>query len=276
MNNYAYVTVLTNIKYIPGVRALARSLKDTKSKYPLYLLIPEDKEDILLGLSENDKRLIGEDNIIKQPNVMVPSTVEYNDSYWRYTFFKLQSMRCTQFEKIILLDSDMLIQNNIDNLFACAHYSAAVAGHTRMNKWVQLNSGLMVMEPSNDLADKLISLIPHTVKKREAEGRDSGDQDVFQEAFPRWEDNKELCLKENYNCFYSDVSYVVKAYKCRVSDISVIHFIGQQKPWMYSKIDELKIVLKNYIRNPLIAGEQTKILFKYIKYTKDIENKKEI
>ena len=269
MKNYAYITVLTNTKYIPGVRALAKSLKEVKSQYPLYVLIPEDREDILIEFSETDKRLIGEDKIIRQPNIKVPSTMEESDSYWKYTFFKLQSVRCTQFEKIILLDSDMLIQNNIDNLFNCYHYSAAVAGHTRVKEWVMLNSGLMVMEPSDDFADKLIELIPQTVERRKKEGLNSGDQDVFQEAFPRWKENKELLLDETYNCFFSDVSYVIKEYKCRVRDISVIHFIGSKKPWMYSTKEMIKIIAKDYVKNPLIAGKKNRILSKYIRYTKE-------
>lgn len=269
MRNFAYITVLTNTKYIPGVRALARSLKEVKSKYPLYLLIPEDGEDILFGFSENDREIFGKDRIIRQPNVKVPSEMENSDSYWKYTFFKLQSMRCTQFDKIILLDSDMLIQNNIDELFSSSHYSAAVAGKTRMNQWEMFNSGLMVMEPSNKFADKLVKLIPQTVEKRKKEGLSSGDQDVFQEAFPKWKYNKELCLDEIYNCFFLDIDYVCKAYDCKVEELFVIHFYGARKPWEYDRFETFKILKNKYMKNPFVAIKMTKVIKKYISYTKD-------
>lgn len=272
MGRNAYITVLTNTRYIPGVRALAKSLKEVKSQYPLYVLVPEDMADVLGTLTENDKKLIGEDNIIKQPNIKIPSTMEESDSYWKYTFFKLQSMRCTQFDKIILLDSDMLIQNNIDDLFNRHHYSASVAGHTRVKEWVMFNSGLMVMEPSDAFADKLIKLIPQTVERRKKEGLNSGDQDVFQEAFPRWKDNKELCLDETYNCFFLDIDYVCKAYECKAEDLYVIHFYGARKPWEYQRSEIKKLLRNKYLKNPFIAYKMTKILNKYIKYTLDETN----
>lgn len=45
-NSYAYITVLTNLDYLPGVKALNKGLLKVKSKYPLFVLIPKDKEDL--------------------------------------------------------------------------------------------------------------------------------------------------------------------------------------------------------------------------------------
>lgn len=46
-NLYAYITVLTNESYIPGVQALAESLRRVNSKYRLIILVPTERRDAL-------------------------------------------------------------------------------------------------------------------------------------------------------------------------------------------------------------------------------------
>lgn len=45
--DYIYLTALTNERYIPGVMALIRSLKEVGTKYDIAIMIPESQEDIL-------------------------------------------------------------------------------------------------------------------------------------------------------------------------------------------------------------------------------------
>jgi len=42
MENYSYISLLTNDNYIYGIILLAESLKQVKSKYPLKVLITKD------------------------------------------------------------------------------------------------------------------------------------------------------------------------------------------------------------------------------------------
>ena len=42
MENYSYISLLTNDTYIYGILLLNESLKKVKSKYPLNVLITED------------------------------------------------------------------------------------------------------------------------------------------------------------------------------------------------------------------------------------------
>ncbi len=55
---YAFVTALTNDRYIPGLRALKRSLDLVNSRYPLVVLIPESESKLAETVSE-DKALSG-------------------------------------------------------------------------------------------------------------------------------------------------------------------------------------------------------------------------
>lgn len=228
-----YITVLTNDRYIPGVRALRRSLRAVKSAHDLVILVPESRAEELRGALERNAVLDGNCTLCVKPNVpaVCPEGVDLGGHYWANTFFKLSAARCTEFAKVILLDSDMLITRNLDHLFDAPSYSAVAAGHCARPEWVKLNSGLMVLEPDEALYARLLESIRPAILRRSREGNHTGDQDVFQEAFPDWEEHEELHLPEIYNCFFKNVRALAEKEAIRPEEIAVLHFIGEEKPW---------------------------------------------
>lgn len=230
-----YMTALTNEKYVPGVKALKKSLEKVHSKHGLVILVPESKEKVLRAVLEKNKIIDSYCFLCVKEDLVVeyPEDVHFEQHYWSNTFFKLCAADCTEFKKIILLDSDMLIRHNIDHLFNKPHYSAAVAGQCANPEWVKLGSGLMVIEPSQAFFKKLTDSIRPAMYRRFHEGNNIGDQDVFQEAFMDWENHPELLLPERYNCFFGLVRQVAEKEQIKLRDISVIHFIGKEKPWSH-------------------------------------------
>lgn len=228
-----YITALTNDKYIRGVKALKRSLKSVKSKHELVILVPQSKEKDLREVLEKYGVLDEHCTICVKEDVTIeyPENIKFKEHYWENTFFKISAANCTEFKKVILLDSDMLISHNIDHLFCAPNYSAVVAGQCANPEWVKLNSGLMVIEPSEELYSSLIESIKPAMYRRYNEGNNIGDQDVFQEAFKDWEIHAELKLPEIYNCFFDYVRTLASKENIKKRDISVIHFIGNNKPW---------------------------------------------
>ena len=261
-----YMTVLSNDKYVRGVKALKRSLRSVKSKYDLVVLIPEDKSDVLTELLKKARIPDAHCRVMTQPkmDVVYPSDVHFEQHYWEHTFFKLQVAKCDMFEKIVLLDSDMLIMRNIDDLFEKPHYSAVVAGGVRHPEWVTFNSGLMVLVPSNTLYRRLADCIAPAMERCYREACNIGDQDVFQEAFPDWPDHPELSLSETYNAFFEYVYDLRKKYPR--NELRVVHFIGSTKPWSNGVITKENI-LRLY--QTLRAREIWKfgILLKYLVFS---------
>lgn len=228
-----FLTVLTNETYIRGVKALKRSLRNAKSKHDLIILVPQSKAENLRYALENNRildqhcRLVVKEDV----NIIYPEGIVFKEHYWANTFFKLSVANCTEFKKIVLLDSDMLIARNIDHLFDKPHYSACAAGHCVQPDWVKLNSGIMVINPSVDFYKKLLDCVEPAMRRRYSEGNNISDQDVFQEAFPDWEEHGELQLSEKYNCFFSCIRFFVQKENIRFNDIAVVHFVGETKPW---------------------------------------------
>ncbi len=230
-----YITVLTSEDYIPGVKALKKSLQHVKSQHDLVILIPQSRQKQLMeGLKKNRIPDLHCTVCVKEDvEVSYPEELQFEEHYWSNTFFKLRVADCTEYRKVILLDSDMLIRHNIDHLFDKPHYSAVKAGHCATPEYVKLNSGLMVLEPGQALFQTLLDCIRPAVVRRYQEGYNIGDQDVFQEAFKDWNDHPELELPETYNCFFRALRILAKQEHMKMRDIAVVHFGGENKPWSY-------------------------------------------
>ena len=44
---YAYITIVSSENYLNGIKSLLYSMQKVKSKYPLYVLIPEKLSHLL-------------------------------------------------------------------------------------------------------------------------------------------------------------------------------------------------------------------------------------
>ena len=224
MNKRAYVTVITNNSYLPGLRAIVRCLRKVHSKYPLYVLLPKNRcEQLLDNIKEINVRYIIKDEI------SIPEYRENQNHYWRDTFFKLQAASLTEFDKVILIDSDMLLLNNIDHLFERHHLTACVAGKLTNPEWTMFNSGLMVLKPSKEYFLELVNCIHPTIIKMN--NLPCGDQDVFQQTCLNWASLEELHLPCEYNLF----EHEIEIFKTFGKKIYIIHFAGKNKPWFYSR-----------------------------------------
>jgi len=232
-----FVTLLSTDNYLKGVLVLYQSLKNTNTPYPLVVLLSE-------RISDNTEQILRQNNIktiriVNPVNMEITSNINKTGStHWNYTFEKLYIFRLTQFEKIVYLDSDMLVLENIDELFEKEHMSAVgpAGGKFPGNEsYNGLNSGLLVIKPDAKVFEILISLIPSVTKKLEK----CGDQDVIIEHFiEKWRNNKNLHLDDKYNMIFPYSDFYIKNFNYTLNqrlsqkNIKIMHFIGAEKPWM--------------------------------------------
>lgn len=237
---YAYVTVVTNLTYFKGLSVLARSFKHVKSKYPLYTMIPK-KADIELRRHIHALGL----PILECEDISITQDLQIANavSHWNQTFFKLNIMRLTQFDKIVFVDADMLLLQNIDHLFEYPSLSATTGGKAAHPEYTEFNSGLLVVEPSENTFQNLLECIEPSIKRKTALGLGYGDQDVFNEFYSDWDDKPECHFDEIYNAeiTYLDELMHERGFR-RLSEIAVLHYIGGVKIWNYSLIDNARMI----------------------------------
>jgi alpha-N-acetylglucosamine transferase len=244
----AYITLLSTDEYLDGVLALYQSLKDVGSTYPLVVAVtpnihPYAREIITklkIEIIELEEFSFSEDCKRKMRVHGAP--------HWAYTAAKLQIFGLVQFEKIIFLDSDMLIIKNIDHLFDKPHLTAAIDSPMLFNEneksHYQLNSGLLVIEPDKNIELSLkelsfTNLLP--------------DQELIRKNYPNWVENENLHLPVTYNFF---VAYWEKYYQSfvDVSDIYVLHFIGKNKPFHKNSIKRTIKTHYDYFENLYLSA----------------------
>ena len=242
-----YLTALTNERYLPGCLALVKSLKEVKTKYDIAIMIPESREDILMSKLYEWGIIQAGVFILTQPDVTLPESLEIKEYYWKDTFFKLQVAACTDYDKIILLDCDQMVVKNLDHLFKKDNMTATTAGRCMHPGWVDLNSGLLVIEPSEELYDRLMKTIEPAIKWKYSEGKHVGDQDVFIMAFKEWRNKPELYIPETYNVFFGMINALCDKEHVTPDDFYMIHFPGAVKPWDKSNYHWIKMMLSYII-----------------------------
>lgn len=108
-----WTTLITNTKYLTGLLALDYTLKKTGSKYPLVALYTDT-------LSEEGHKALDARRIpkLKIKYLLPVKNKDYsNDPRFYDCWSKLQPFSLYQFEKVVQLDSDMVVLKNMDELF---------------------------------------------------------------------------------------------------------------------------------------------------------------
>lgn len=245
---YSYITVLSTDNYLYGVIILYHSLKNTKTKYNfLCLTTPNIK---------NETKNILKQHNIKTENIQSITNPYNNDPNDRkiHNYSKLNIFNLHQFKKIVYLDADMLILQNIDELFNKPHMSAVNANGLleKYKNWNHLNSGIMVIEPNKKLFNDIKSKIGKIEKEK-----NRGDQEFLQNYYKEWPNNKELHLDYCYNSinnnlddykqygYYIDTKIYTNNNSYDPKRIKIIHFTGQNKPWSHMNIIKKHINSQN-------------------------------
>lgn len=250
MENNIYMTVLCNDQYAGGVLALCESVRRTKTQIPFAVLCAP-------AVGENTKEklrkcmlILEADDISVSNEILTDNIDEYQK--WNTTFFKLNVFKQTQFDKIILLDADMIILKNIDHLFSRQHMSAVPSGKLiRGKEKYGLNSGLIVLQPSEVIFSKMVNAIGPT--KLQLNNHAIGDQDVIKYVYSDWMNQDDLELSETYNCFSHEMDELCARKMLSFKDIYVIHF-ASKKPWNTPFKKHLIRSLRNRNSNTLLLN----------------------
>jgi glycogenin len=249
----AYVTLLSTDNYLDGVLALNESLRLCKSQYRLYVLVTNKVTSAVRDtLEKAGIRKLEIESISVPEEIRLVNLKSDHHRHWTGVFDKLLVFSLCEFRKIVYLDSDILVIKNIDQLFEKPHMSAVNADSYPGNEsCLDLNAGVMVIEPEPNLTGRLIALLPEAFEQekqwRAAAGRppSMGVQSVINLFWREWSTTNELHLDRKYNFIVGYLHHFRRGldYKWRGPDgVHALHFIGEAKPWMYTGVKFLRWV----------------------------------
>ncbi|WP_427912583.1 glycosyltransferase [Ramlibacter sp. MMS24-I3-19] len=235
----AYITLLSTPDYLPGVACLAASLQRTGTHIPLVVAVSA-------GLPQATRNALttmpGVAQVLPLPaDGLLPGWAVQQHHHWAYTFDKLWLFGLDQFSKLVYLDCDMVVLQNIDDLFNAPHMAAVDAGRLVNSDWIRLNSGLMVIEPKAELPQRIATTLEMARDEMQRDGRPAlGDQDLINSFYADWS-REGPHLDQGDNCFFDYVDayldtglYALPGRLTRgtTRGLRVVHFAGRYKPWM--------------------------------------------
>ena len=137
-----------------------------------------------------------------------------------YAFTKINLWRLTQFRKIVYIDADVVALKAPDELFDTKASFAAAPDIG----WPDIfNTGVMVLNPDMGTYWAL-----HTMAAS-GDSFDGADQGLINQYFEHKNWHR---LSFTYNCTPSSSYQYEPAYRYYKSRVSMVHFIGQGKPWL--------------------------------------------
>ncbi|OXV10971.1 hypothetical protein Egran_01263 [Elaphomyces granulatus] len=216
MDAPVYCTLLMSDHYLPGAMVLAHSLRDNGTKAKLVALVT------LESLSDSTvhelKSIYDEIIPVHRITNRTPANLYLmNRPDLISTFTKIELWRQTQFSRIVYLDCDIVALRAPDELLSLDTHFAAVPDVG----WPDcFNSGVMVLRPNMQDYHSLRALAERGISF------DGADQGLFNMHFKKWHK-----LSFIYNCTPSANYQYIPAYKHFESTISLLHYIGSQKPW---------------------------------------------
>ena len=217
----AYVTTLCNGEgYLPGVEALGKSLEAHGTTVPRVVLVTADVSREACERLSGQGWQVRDVEPLENPN---PETARLFERF-RTVFTKLRAWELVDFDKIVLLDADVITLQNIDDLFERPSISAAPDFFLPD----RFNSGLMVIQPSAQMFARIIEALWGTPSY------DGGDQGFLNVFFSNWyamDVSHRLPAGYNLQSFIFQFLHGHPSLKQALQrEAKVIHY-SVQKPW---------------------------------------------
>ncbi|KAJ3360289.1 Glycogenin-1 [Allomyces javanicus] len=256
----AWVTLLTSDAYADGALVLATSLRAVGTQYPIMVMhTPHVRAHTRTRLAAAFDRVIPVGPIfVDDPRLALLN----GRPELRTSFTKLRAWTLTQFEKLVFLDADTLVVQNLDDLMDRPELSAAPdAGWPDM-----FNSGVFTLVPSIDTYRALRAHL------REHGSIDGGDQGLLNAFFGEaWRVDPARRLPFTDNMTPTANYMYLPALRAFASSVRVLHFIGRIKPWHcfcsadgsalhapHGLAEEVKDLMRRWwaVHAVLVAGER--------------------
>lgn len=220
----AFVTLVTTESYVIGAQVLAKSLLSSGTQHRLICMVTPNLPQAsirALGSVFNEVRLVDPLDSKDAAALALLGRPELG-----CTFTKIQLWRQTDLSKVVFLDADMLVLQNIDSLFQQDEFSAVPDVG-----WPDcFNSGLFVCRPDEQTYRGLLQMA------QSIGSFDGGDQGLLNQYFSAW-----CRLPFGYNLTFSASYSYAPAFKHFRGTVKTVHFIGTNKPWTFHRFSDGRV-----------------------------------
>lgn len=220
-----YLTVLSSESYLPGVIILHNSLQKHCSIGLVVLCCDDLDERIFQILTRlGIEHIVMHDDVLPDFIKKAPREERMRKmGEWERTFFKLRMFELNQFDKIVYLDSDMIVAKNIDELFDFPDMSAVPDALFYCKQTTDINSGTLVFVPKTGFLDCIQSEL---IEQWNYGGYPFGDQEIISRYWRNHQIPDSHYLPLEYNAAVSRMHLYIPHIKPKI-----YHYVNHFKPW---------------------------------------------
>lgn len=215
---HAYVSMICGgDDYLPGLETLGRSLIETESTAPRVAMVTRDVTPAARA------RLGAQGWRVREVESIGNPADDLLMSRFANVFTKLRLWGLVEYDKVVFLDADTVVLRNVDDLFDRPGLAAA----PDFLLPDRFNSGVMVVEPSQDYLDMMLERLP------ELGSYDGGDQGFLNELIDWYALPKEQRLPAAYNTHQFIFQFIAAHRLLRqqlLDQVKIVHYTVQ-KPW---------------------------------------------
>eukprot|EP00931_Biecheleriopsis_adriatica_P070286 TRINITY_DN44063_c0_g1_i1.p1 TRINITY_DN44063_c0_g1~~TRINITY_DN44063_c0_g1_i1.p1 ORF type:complete len:251 (-),score=36.41 TRINITY_DN44063_c0_g1_i1:294-1046(-) len=220
MQSQAYATLLTSDDFLMAVQALSSSLKATGTDHlPMLVLHTDQVSAITLSRLRADSCLV----LRRVEAIANPHTTDVA-GWVNSGFTKLRLWEQEDFVKLIYIDADCLVLENIDELFD----RPTPAFCPDVFPPDKFNAGVIVLEPNG----RTFQLMMEKIGVLEShDGGDTGFLNSFYDDWYNWPAEQRLPFRYNALRTMYWFTHANPGYWKAVSPVKVLHFCSSPKPW---------------------------------------------
>jgi len=226
----AYVTLLTSDSFLPGAETLLYSLRKSGTDKALVAMVtPAVSARSRSALRARGASVL-EVEPIANPN---PREGVHVAGWVNAGYTKLRLWGLVQFGRVLFLDADALVVENVDALFGAARKAAApFAAAPDVFPPDRFNAGVLLVTPDAAVLRRMLA----AVEAKSCPSHDGGDTGFLNSFFPGWFGMPpEARLSFGYNAqrtlhwmtFAKQPGY----WNAVAQDLKVLHFSSSPKPW---------------------------------------------
>jgi len=216
--NYAYVTLMSTQDYLPAVLILAESLKKVHSHFPLLVGIVEELYDNNVELLKSAGCFVEKIKKLSYNQETINKYKDQQSASVLNTASKISLFSLKNWEKLVYIDADTMVLQNVDELFnwpdgSMLQYDGDEGGFT----------GLMVICPSKHREDFYECLMQNFP---------CADGDLLGSLWFHVKTNATYQIPAEYLTHYGEHIETEYLEPAKWRDIKILHFCNSPKPWI--------------------------------------------
>ena len=235
---YAYATLITSDDFFMGLQTMVFTLLQTSTTFPIVVLVTDQVGKTTI---ENIRRLSRQVQVLKVSAIANPNAEVHMPGWVNSGYTKLHIWNLVDYEKVVYIDADTCVLENVDHLFHRPNLSAA----PDVFPPDKFNAGVLVIAPSSSVFEDMKS------KTYDLRSYDGGDTGFLNAYFPEWYSlGSDHRLPFAYNAqrtMHWMTFEKQPGYWNAIKPIKILHFSSTPKPWKNAeKKGDLEMIWWHY------------------------------